>query len=107
MKSLYETLEVSPNASNGVIRAAYRSLAQHDHPDKNSDSVAAGKNMKNINHTYAVLSDLEKRKEYDLGQRISKESLERRGFGSRLPASGKSCGKEPPSVRPFAFRPLV
>lgn len=107
MKSLYETLEVSPNASNCVIRAAYRSLAQHDHPDKNSDSVAAGQNMKNINHAYAVLSDLEKRKEYDLLQRISKESLERRVFGSILPAPGKSCGKEPPSGRPFAFRPLV
>ncbi len=107
MKSLYEILEVSPNASVYVIRAAYRSLAQHDHPDKNSDSAAAGQNMKDINQAYAVLSDLEKRKEYDLNERISKASFERRGLGSVLHAQVKSSGKEPPCDRPFAFRPLV
>jgi DnaJ-class molecular chaperone len=106
MKSFYETLEVSPNASNYVIRAAYRCLAQHDHPDKNPDSEAAEQNMTNINRAYAVLSDLARRKEYDLSQRISQDSLERRGFGSASPAQCQSRGNEPPADRLFAFRPL-
>jgi preprotein translocase subunit Sec63 len=107
MKSFYETLEVSPNASNYVIRAAYRCLAQHDHPDKNPDSISAGRNMTNINRAYAVLSDQERRKEYDLCQRISKESLERHSFHSVLPAQGQSHGNKPPSDRPFVFQPFV
>ncbi len=106
MKSFYETLEVSPSASIVVIRAAYRCLAQHDHPDKNPDSDDAGERMLNINRAYAVLSDLEKRKKYDLSLAITQDIHERRGLDSEPPAKRKSRGKEPPTVRPFAFRPL-
>ena len=106
MKSFYETLEVSPRASNVVIRAAYRCLAQHDHPDKNPDSEDAGQRMLNINRAYAVLSDHEKRQEYDLSQGITEDLCERRGVGSISPAQRESRGKGPATARPFAFRPL-
>src|SRR5450830_777879 len=99
MKSFYETLEVSPRASNVVIRAAYRCLAQHDHPDKNLDSEDAGQKMLNINRAYAVLSNLEKRQEYDLSQGITQDFRERRGLASAAPAKRPSHGKEPPTVR--------
>jgi DnaJ-class molecular chaperone len=57
MTSLYETLEVSPHASTIVIWAAWLSLAQHYHPDKNLDVKDAGQRLMHINHAYAVLSD--------------------------------------------------
>lgn len=106
MKSFYEMLEVSPNASNIVIRAAYRCLAQHEHPDKNPDSDDAGQRMLNINRAYAVLTDTEKRKEYDRSQGIPNDWYERRGHSFIHPATRKSHDKVPPTARPFAFRPL-
>lgn len=106
MKSFYETLEVSPSASDIVIRAAYRCLSQHAHPDKNPDLEDAGQRMLSINRAYSVLSNLEKRKEYDLSQGISQSFFERRGNGSISPANRTSRSKMPPTSRPFAFRPL-
>jgi DnaJ-class molecular chaperone len=106
MKTFYETLEVNPHASNFVIRAAYRCLAQQHHPDKNADSEDAGQRMMNINRAYAVLSDLEKRQEYDLTQGLAPVFCERRGLSSIAIAQSKTRGKVPPTARPFAFRPL-
>lgn len=106
MKSFYETLEVSPSASMVVIRAAYRCLAQLEHPDKNPDSEDAGEKMLNINRAYAVLSDREKREKYDLSQGITQDIHERRGLDSAFPAMRKSRSKGPSTARPFAFRSL-
>jgi molecular chaperone DnaJ len=106
MKTFYEMLEVNPCASNVVIRAAYRCLAQQHHPDKNVDFADAEQRMMNINRAYAVLSDLEKRQEYDLSLGLPPVSGERRGLGSMTTALGKTRGKVPPTARPFAFRPL-
>jgi len=106
MKSLYEMLEVSPSASIVVIQAAYRCLAQQNHPDKNPHAEDAGQRMLNINRAYAVLSDPEKRKAYDLSQGIAEDFCERRGLGYISPAQRKSRGNGSPTVRPFAFRPL-
>jgi DnaJ-class molecular chaperone len=106
MKSLYETLEVSPHASHDVIRAAYRCLAQHDHPDKNLDSETAGQWMSNINRAYAVLSDIQKRQAYDLSLGIGQKFHERRGLGVLTKAQRQSPDEGPLTDRPFAFRPL-
>ena len=63
-KSLYTTLEVSPNASDAEIKKAYRKLARQYHPDVNKDPKAEEK-FKEINAAYEVLSDKEKRAKYD------------------------------------------
>jgi len=63
-KSLYETLEVSPNASESEIKKAYRKLARKYHPDVNKDPSAEEK-FKEINAAYEVLSDKEKKAQYD------------------------------------------
>ncbi len=55
--TLYETLEVSPQASPSVIRAAYRCLAQHHHPDKHLNSGDAGQRLAQINFAYSVLAE--------------------------------------------------
>lgn len=63
--SYYEILMVSNNASPEVIRAAYRTLSQKFHPDKNSGNAAATEVMAKINQAYEVLSNPEKRRVYD------------------------------------------
>jgi molecular chaperone DnaJ len=65
---LYDLLEVSPNASPEVVKAAYRQLALKYHPDKQPDARArqqAEERMKAINAAYDVLSDPVRRAEYD------------------------------------------
>ncbi len=66
--TLYDLLEVSPNASPEVIKAAYRQLALKYHPDKQPDARArqrAEERMKQINAAYDILSDPVRRAEYD------------------------------------------
>ncbi len=63
-KSLYDTLEVSPTANESEIKKAYRKLARKYHPDVNKDPSAEEK-FKEINAAYEVLSDKEKKVQYD------------------------------------------
>ncbi|MGN6630346.1 MAG: DnaJ domain-containing protein [Candidatus Nitrosocosmicus sp.] len=59
----YKTLDILKNANNKEIKIAYRRLARKYHPDRNSK--VSDEIMKNINIAFEVLSDPEKRKQYD------------------------------------------
>ncbi len=63
-KSLYQTLNVSENASQDEIKKSYRRLARQYHPDLNKTKEAEEK-FKEINAAYEILSDEEKRHQYD------------------------------------------
>lgn len=63
-KSLYDTLDVSQDASAEEIKKAYRRLARKYHPDVNKDPGAEEK-FKEINAAYEILSDEQKRRQYD------------------------------------------
>src|SRR5574344_2809222 len=67
MKTLYEILEVSEEASPEVITKVYRLLVKKYHPDvqKNGDNIESELKIKEINEAYDVLSDIIKRTEYD------------------------------------------
>lgn len=84
MSNLYEILEVSEKASKEVIEKAYRVLAKKYHPDlqMQEEKQNAEKKMKQINEAYDILSNEEKRKEYDRTlaeeRRIEKQKQEQR-----------------------------
>ena len=65
-KDYYKILGVAKSASAEEIKKAYRKLALQYHPDRNKGDKAAEDRFKEISEAYAVLSDSEKRKQYDM-----------------------------------------
>ena len=64
-KDYYETLNLSKNASESEIKKAYRKLAIKYHPDKNPGNKEAEQNFKDAAEAYEILSNPQKRQQYD------------------------------------------
>lgn len=85
-KDYYELLGVKKTAAEEEIKKAYRSLAKKYHPDKNKGNKEAENKFKEISEAYAVLSDKEKREQYD---RLGREAFH---FGGGGGAGGNPFG---------------
>lgn len=81
-KDYYEILGVKKTASEAELKKAYRELAKKYHPDKNKGNKEAENKFKEISEAYAVLSDKEKREQYD---RLGREAF---GPGGANPFAG-------------------
>ncbi|MEW6518042.1 MAG: DnaJ C-terminal domain-containing protein [Thermodesulfobacteriota bacterium] len=101
MKNLdyYKVLGVAKDASADEIKKAYRKLALKYHPDRNQGNKESEEKFKEANEAYAVLSDAEKRKQYDtfgsagFQQRYSQEDIFRNSdIGSILREFGINFG---------------
>ncbi|HOT95890.1 MAG TPA: molecular chaperone DnaJ [bacterium] len=84
-KDFYAILGVSRDADADTIKKAYRKLAMENHPDKNPGDKSAEERFKAIAEAYAVLSDPQKRRQYDQfgaeGMRGGAGGFDPRGFG--------------------------
>jgi curved DNA-binding protein len=99
-RDYYKILGVSKTASPEQIKKAYRKLAVQYHPDHNKGDKASEAKFKEISEAYAVLSDAEKRKQYDMfgaegfGRRFSQEDIFRDfDFGSIFREFGFGGGR--------------
>jgi curved DNA-binding protein CbpA len=70
----FDTLNVSRNAPPEVVRAAYKALSQHYHPDRNAKPEAPGI-MCSLNLAYSVLGDPQKRQEYESELALTSDNL--------------------------------
>ncbi|MGH7506342.1 MAG: DnaJ domain-containing protein, partial [Longimicrobiales bacterium] len=84
-KDYYQVLGVAENASADDIKKAYRRLAKQYHPDANRNDPQAADRFKEIGEAYSVLSDDEKRKQYDQMRKLG--AMGGFGFGDRSGAA--------------------
>jgi len=95
-QNLYELLQVSENADQEIIQAAYRRLMLRYHPDRNSEPNAADMTQR-LNDAYAVLSDPIRRAQYD---RKTRERTSSSSSGTGQTSSRTSQNQPPPPTPP-------
>ena len=94
MQDYYKTLGVSKDADEKEIKKAFRSLAMKYHPDRNEDPKAEDK-FKRVNEAYNVLSDPEKRSNYDRFGTAEPGSSGFEGFSDIFGGGGNFGGFNP------------
>src|SRR5688572_8693348 len=99
-KDFYQILGVPEKASPDDIKKAYRKLAKTHHPDANRGDAKATERFKEIGEAYSVLSDPEKRKQYD-----QMKKLGGLGFGRGRPGAPAPGGAPGPDAG-FSFDDL-
>lgn len=100
----YDRLEVSHKASPEVIKAAYKSLMQRNHPDKNPDYKEAGERSALITQAYDVLSDTNRRTAYDLSISAATQlhaSTHARGDSQTRPPASRRAESNTAGDRPY------
>ena len=84
-KDYYKALGVPESATAEDIKKAYRRLAKKHHPDANPNTTGASDRFKELSEAYSVLSDADKRKQYDMMRKYGAFS----GAGSRGGTAGR------------------
>ena len=84
IRDLYQSLEISPGASDEEVKRAYRRVALLYHPDRGQAGVDAEERIREANYAYSILGDREKRKRYDLYLEFMRQAA-RWGLSPSLP----------------------
>ena len=92
---LYQRLGLKRGASEAEIKKAYRSLAKQLHPDRNKDKPDAAKRFSEVTHAYDLLSDKDKRAQYDRGE-IDEEGNPKMPFGGGFGGYSRGSGGPQP-----------
>jgi molecular chaperone DnaJ len=87
-KDYYAALGVPKDADATEIKKAYRKLAQELHPDKNPGNTEAEARFKDVSEAYDVLSDTQRRAEYDEARRLFGGGGRPGGFPGGFPGGG-------------------
>ena len=95
-KDFYQVLGVPDSASQADIKKAYRRLAKQYHPDANPDNPKAAERFKEISEAHSVLSDAEKRKQYDQMRRLG--AFDGMARGPRAGAGARPGGRTAPDI---------
>jgi len=93
MADLYSVLGVARGASDADVKKAYRKLAKEFHPDRNKDNPKAADRFREVSAAYAILSDPDKRAQYDRGE-IDASGQPKAPFGFGGAPGGGSGGYE-------------
>lgn len=80
-KDYYQILGVPETADSEAIKKSYRQLARRYHPDKNPGDKEAEEKFKEISAAYTVISDPEKRRQYDQMRKMASAGAGSDGFG--------------------------
>src|SRR5436190_9556999 len=99
---LYQRLGLKRGASDAEIKKAYRSLAKQLHPDRNKDNPDAAKRFGEITHAYDLLSDKDKRAQYDRGE-IDEEGNPKMPFGGGFGGYPRGSGGPQSGAGPAGF----
>ena len=91
-KDYYRLLEVDEDADQAAVKKSYRRLAQKLHPDANPGDDKASERFKEVSEAYSVLSDPDRRKEYDQVRRPGAAGF---AGGSRPGGTGFAGGSRP------------
>jgi DnaJ-class molecular chaperone len=96
---LYQRLGLKRGASEAEIKKAYRSLAKQLHPDRNKDNPNAAKRFGEITQAYDLLSDKDKRAQYDRGE-IDEDGNPKMPFGGGFGGYSRGAGGPQPGPPP-------
>jgi DnaJ-class molecular chaperone len=103
-RDFYDVLGVSRSASEEEIKKAYRKLANKYHPDRNPGDKEAEAKYKEVSNAYDVLSDPEKKKQYDMFGAVGPGGFTGGGGGGGFP--GGFTGNVDPAAAEELFRTM-